>query len=93
MKRCKTCQFKPCRCEDLAAGCTLPGLSTSGWPIVSSALAVHPSQVAAANARNRRHGVNVTYRPDGKAVLGDRAARRRLLRLEGMHDNHGGYGD
>lgn len=59
----------------------------------SIALAVHPDQVAEATARNKRNGVNVTYKPDGTAVIPDRAARTALMRLEGMHDNEGCYGD
>jgi hypothetical protein len=64
-----------------------------GWPMKSVALAVHPDQVAQANERNRKAGVNVTYESDGTAVIPDRGERRRLLRLEGMHDRQGGYGD
>ncbi len=65
----------------------------SGWPMKSVALAVHPDQVAEANARNKKAGVNVTYESDGTAVIPDRGERRRLLRLEGYHDKQGGYGD
>lgn len=67
-----------------------------GWsrPLLSDALAVHPSQVAEANARNARRGCSVTYDPkDGRAVIPDRAERRKLLKIEGMHDRDGGYGD
>lgn len=61
--------------------------------MVSEGLAVHPKQVEQANARNRRHGVNVVYDQKGMAHIPDRTERKRLLRLEGMHDNSGGYGD
>lgn len=70
------------------------GHAPGNWPKVSEALAVHPDQVAEATARNKRHGVNVPYDPEtGCAILPDRAERARLLRLENMHDNQGGYGD
>jgi chloramphenicol 3-O-phosphotransferase len=59
----------------------------------SDALAVHPDQVAEATARNRRHGISVTYDENGTAHIPDRAERKKLLRLEGMHDNGGGFGD
>lgn len=62
-------------------------------PMESMALAVHPKQVEEANARNKRHGVGVEYRPDGMAMLTSREGRRKLNRLEGFHDNNGGYGD
>lgn len=59
----------------------------------SIALAVHPDQVAEATARNIRHGIRVTYDEEGTAHIPDRAERKKLLALEGMHDNSGGYGD
>lgn len=84
----------PTRIEDLLQSReTLPSHGTKTWPMVSEALGVHESQVAEANARAKRHGIAVEYRPDGRAVISSREARKRLLRLEGMHDNHAGYGD
>lgn len=88
MSRCKTCHFKPCRCEDLASGEAPGGTQTTGWPIRSKALAVHPKQVKAANVRNKQHGINVQYEANGTAVIPDRGERRKLLKLEGMHDNN-----
>ncbi len=94
MKRCKECHFAPCRCEDLEAGYMGQSCTSTCWPMTSEALAVHPKQVEQANARNKRHGVNVVYHPKtGCAIIPDRAERKRLLRLEAMHDNRGGYGD
>lgn len=69
------------------------GNTSSAWPLYSDALAVHPSQIEQARARNRKRGVAVDYLPDGRAILTDRGARRDLMKLEGVHDNHGGYGD
>jgi hypothetical protein len=87
-------------CELFAVGQTfgeanvlVGGTPTSGWPIKSLALAVHPNQVEQANARAKRHGINVTYSKSGACHIPDRANRKKLLRLEGMHDNRGGYGD
>lgn len=58
------------------------------WPQISTkALAVAPDQVADANARNRLHGVPVEYNAQGHAIIPDNGARRKLLALEGMHDN------
>lgn len=59
----------------------------------SLALAVHPDQVAEATERNRRHGCSVTYAADGTALIPDRKERARLMKIEGMHDREGGYGD
>lgn len=74
-------------------GCVPGGTPTTGWPIRSEALAVHSSQVDEANARARRHGINVHYEADGTCVIPDRGNRKKLLKLEGFHDNSGGYGD
>lgn len=75
-------------CEILAAGETGMGLSTKGWPKKSPALSCHPKQVKQANARARKHGLTgVHYQPNGMCVLADNASRRKLMRLEGMHDN------
>ncbi len=74
-------------------GCTLDAHLPACWPMLSEAMAVHPSQVEEATARNRKHGVNVTYTPSGEAILPDRNERRKLMRLEGFHDKSGGYGD
>lgn len=63
-----------------------------GWGTVG-ALAVHPGQVKEANARLKRHGIVGAYDQKGNVHVPDRANRKKLLRLEGMHDNLGGYGD
>lgn len=70
------------------------GSGLIAWKTIKSmALAVHPSQVEMANERNKRHGVGIEYQPDGKAVVTSRHNRKKLLRLDGMSDNSGGYGD
>jgi hypothetical protein len=63
-------------------------------PILSDALAVHPAQIPGAMLRNARHGLHVEYnQEDGRPILRDRGQRRDLMRIEGAHDNDGGYGD
>ncbi len=52
-----------------------------------------PMTILELRERNAKHGLDVEYRPDGKPVLRDRAQRRKLLRIEGKHDNQGGYSD
>jgi chloramphenicol 3-O-phosphotransferase len=80
--------------KPVAPGDEVLAQSTSAWKdFTSEALAVHPDQVGEANARSKRHNLGVAYDKDGFAHIPDRAARRRLLRVEGMHDNHGGYSD
>lgn len=63
-------------------------------PIESDALAVHPKQIKTVMERNARHGLHINYDPtDGRPLLQDRDQRRRLMKIEGCHDNNGGYGD
>jgi len=72
----------------------LGGNTPSAYPLKSDAMAVHPSQIPEAMARNKKHGLHVEYDPvDGRPILPDRAARRQLMAIEGVHDNQGGYGD
>lgn len=59
----------------------------------SIGLSVHPDQVAEATARNKKHGIRVTYDEDGTARIPDRNQRAKIMKLEGMHDQEGGYGD
>lgn len=77
-----------------AAATTPGGHDPKGWPKESVALSVMKKQVKEANERARKHGLTgVYYEPSGKCILSDRGARRDLMRLEGLHDNSGGYGD
>jgi hypothetical protein len=72
----------------IKAGDKLLVSNLSGWPMRSEALAVHPAQVAEANARNKRHGISVTYDAEGFAHIPDRNERRKLLKLEALHDKN-----
>lgn len=70
--------------------------SLRGWsrPIQSDALAVHPSDIAAVMERNRARDLHVEYNPeDGRPILTSREERRKLMKIEKMHDRNGGYGD
>lgn len=64
------------------------GPSSSGWPMTCDALAVHPKQVAEANARNERHGISTRYLKNGRAVIPDAGDYKRLRRLEKVHFNN-----
>ena len=64
------------------------------WPMKSDALAVHPNQIAATMARDRKHGIASEYDPvDGRCIIKDRGQRRELMKSYKLHDNEGGYGD
>jgi len=66
------------------------GTATSGWPMRSEAMAVHPSQIEQARRRNKRLGVgNVDYDTrTGQAIIPDAATRKRLMRAEGFFCKH-----
>lgn len=71
-----------------------PGAAAPGiWPAESIGMGVLPEQVAEATAQAKRHGIAAEYKPDGTAVVRDRTARKQLMRLKGMFDKVGGYGD
>jgi hypothetical protein len=74
-------------------GGTFGGTPTSGWPILSDALGVHPKQREEHERLAREKGVPTETLPDGRVVLTDRAHRKRYLRAFGFHDKSGGYGD
>lgn len=62
--------------------------------IASDALAVHPEQIPEVMERNKKHGLEVEYESEfGRPLLQDRDQRRRLMRIENVHDKNGGYGD
>lgn len=83
-----------CRLCDMLGEEALPAATPSAWPVLSDALAVHPKQLEQVRERNKRHGLgHIEYLPDGRPVLKDRGMRRDLMRLEKVHDKHGGYGD
>lgn len=67
-------------------GLPMQGMFPACWPKRSKALGVHRKQVEAANARNKRMGLNTRYDKDGTAVIPDNGERRRLLRTEAMTD-------
>jgi hypothetical protein len=96
-KKCKKCggnrnKAGGCNiCEMFASGAVPGGLQPVGWPMKSVALGMHADQVAEANARNKRHGVNVTYAPDGDAIIPDAKAYKRLQKLEKVHNKRDFY--
>ncbi len=83
-----------CKLCEMFQAAEVPGGHEPGcWPQTMIALACTPGQVQQANDRAKRHGIAAYYHRDGKVTVADRKARKQLIRLEGMHDNQGGYGD
>lgn len=89
---CKKCGGERTRDE-----CKICGLLESGYapyasaswqkPVMSDSMGVHTSQIAEAEARNKRHGCNVRYdRETGCAILHSQAEKRQLMKINGLHD-------
>ncbi len=93
-ERCRTCQFLPCRCQDLADCREMGRAHTSScWPMVSEALAYHPAQIPEAHAHLEKLGVPTEINSMGQPILRDREHRRRLMRALKVHDRRAGYKD
>ena len=63
------------------------------WPMKSEALACHPDQIPEIMERDRQHGVPTRRDRTGRPVLTSQAHRQALMKLEGVHDKNGCYGD
>ncbi len=83
---CKLCEMFQC-----AAG--PDGHRPSCWPMLSSGMGVHPKDIKKAMASARQHGVAVEYNSDGRAIIRSRQDRKNLMKISGIHDRNGGYGD
>ena len=71
------------------------GQGLIGWkPIESIALEVHTSQVDEMMDHAKKHGVPTEFnRETGAPIFTSRSHRRAYLKMEGVHDRQGGYGD
>lgn len=72
--------------KPIRAGADLP----VGWhtPVLSDALAVHPRQIPEAMARDKLHGLNIEYLPDGRPKITSQAQKRALIKSLGLHENN-----
>lgn len=78
-------------CEMFAASAAPGGDAPAGWPMLSDGMGVHPKQIPAAIAEDKRRGVKVEYSEDGRAKYDNQAHRNQHLKAFGKHDNNGGY--
>lgn len=61
-------------------------------PTLSDSMGVSVRQIEEAEARNKRHGINVTYdRETGQAIIPSRAEQRKLMKVMGLRDNNAFY--
>lgn len=96
-RKCKAyCEGKATLCELFASAAQnrFRGTCTAkNWPLVSRAAGVHPKQVAAAMEHAQKNGVPTEIKPSGEVVFRSREHRKKYLKLSGLRDNQGGYGD
>jgi hypothetical protein len=63
-------------------------------PLESLALSCHPDQVAEYNEAARKEGLTgISWDARGRCSITSRGDRKAWLRVQGLHDNEGGYGD
>ena len=67
--------------------------NSTGWPIHSRAMGVHPSQIGEAKERAQKIGVPTEFDNKGKAIFTDRSHRKKYCEKLGYFDQDGGYGD
>lgn len=67
--------------------------STSGWPLPSLAMAVHPDQIPEYARHDAQHGVPTAYDHTGRPVFTSRKHRKQYALSYGYHDRDGGVGD
>lgn len=65
----------------------------NGWPLLSSAVGVLPSQIQKAAMKDKELGVPTDYAPDGRVKFESRGHRAKWLKAHKMVDHDGGYGD
>jgi hypothetical protein len=59
------------------------------WPLELDSLAVHPSQIEEARARDRACGVPTEYTPDGRPVMTGPGHYRRYRKINQVHFRNG----
>jgi hypothetical protein len=63
------------------------------WPRESDAAGTSPSQIPEEIAYAKKHGVNVSFTPDGRVVFPDRKTERQYCALHGLYQRNAGYSD
>lgn len=71
----------------------LSGGQSTGWPMKSEALAVHPRQLDEARQRAHDAGVPTQFTDTGEPVFTSAAHRKRYCESVNAFDRQGGYSD
>lgn len=54
---------------------------------------VHTSQIPAAIEAARKRGITIDFDQKGRPIFEDRSQRKKYLKMRGLNDMDGGYGD
>lgn len=97
-KKCSNCNLTVCLypwlCEMVIAGQPPASYGKGTWPMKSQAMACHPEQIQEMMTRNAQHGITgVSYDATGDAIISSPREKAKLMKLEGLRDRNGGYGD
>lgn len=66
----------------------------AAWPMKSDSAGVNPSQIAEFSEKASKMGVPTQFdSKTGQAIFTSRGHRARYMKLRGLHDRQGGYGD
>lgn len=77
----------------LKTGQMLPAHTTTCWPMISEAAAIHPEQIAEATEWNKKMGDHVKYTSTGEAIFTSRRQRKEHLKNIRLRDKNAGYSD
>ena len=66
----------------------------AAWPIKSDSAGVNPTQISEFSEKASKMGVPTQFdSKTGQAIFTSRGHRSRYMKLRGLHDRQGGYGD
>lgn len=69
-------------------------VGAGAWPLKSDAAGLHPSQIGEMEDFMKSRGVPTSWdRDTGQAIFESRTHRSKVLKVMGLHDQDGGYGD
>lgn len=77
-----TCNF----CDLLASGQASQGTLPEGWPRLSTALWVHPSQIEQFRKEARELGTHAEFAPDGRMVVDSARHQAEYVKAYNMQD-------
>ena len=71
-----------------------PSGGCATYPLKSDGAGVHPDQIGEYTKHSEKMGVPTNFdSTTGQAIFESRGHRKKYLKMMGMHDRNGGYGD